>query len=641
MGDSYRPSRSDRDGPPPALSDRISFRGGGGRSYADSYRPELDAPQRRQDDNRSHAHEFTFSAGPSNLQFAPTAPANSTSRRGRGRGGSSYPPPRDSDRRYSGNPQSGRRGANGYSRGGNRFFRQPAPHERPLLQSHDGEDNERVLGVAEGSNKFRSTDDMSDEEEIRYKIARGPSSIRADGSSVPQWSNPDPYTSAPPVDEKTGVKIDLVKWIQSKKNEDAEQAEAHNAVAANDDYISFGSLNDLGAPRGPANPLLAAQWSVEAAGLPQRPQQSGRPSKRKHAEPDREIIEEWLPDEDLHPAPWVIKRNYSHLIHTPISRLHNEILDFHEFVEPTDKDAEVRKSLVQRLQSALGNSRFPGQSSCLHCFGSYPAGLYLPTADMDLVYASNRHHAGGPPSIDFGDQRQVIRTLREAANALKHRGIAQNITCIHKAKVPIIKFVDQLTGIPVDISFENLSGVKAQSTFRRWKTEFPDLPPLVSLVKQFLVMRGLNEVHNGGLGGFTVICLVVTIIHLRSDKASLGDLFLDFLDFYGNKFDLASQRIIMKHPYIVDKGAYSIDGRAEKPTQLSIQDPNKSDNNISGGSHRAAYVFKIFSQAHKTLTDQMDILYDSGDGESSALQSIIGGNYDTYEKHWRRMEKVE
>ncbi|KAF2876023.1 hypothetical protein BDV95DRAFT_591417 [Massariosphaeria phaeospora] len=97
------------------------MRGGGGRSYADSYRPEMDAPQRRQDGNRSHAHEFTFSAGPSTLQFAPTAPANST---------------------YSGNPQSGRRRVNGYStqtgdkfprmrgRGGPRFFRQPAPHER-------------------------------------------------------------------------------------------------------------------------------------------------------------------------------------------------------------------------------------------------------------------------------------------------------------------------------------------------------------------------------------------------------------------------------------------------------------------------------------------------------------------------------
>jgi non-canonical poly(A) RNA polymerase PAPD5/7 len=196
----------------------------------------------------------------------------------------------------------------------------------------------------------------------------------------------------------------------------------------------------------------------------------------------------------------------------------------------------------------------PQDKGLILCFGSYPAGLYLPTADMDLVYTSQRHYNGGPPVFDPQyDKPALKKTLYKASNRLQKVGIADKVNVIIHAKVPIIKFNDRVTKLAVDISFENLSGVQAQATFQKWKEQYPDMIYMVALVKQLLVMRGLNEVHTGGLGGFTIICLIVSYLEHSEKADNLGDCFIGFLRYYGKTFDLAKQRIQMSPPAIVRK----------------------------------------------------------------------------------------
>lgn len=207
----------------------------------------------------------------------------------------------------------------------------------------------------------------------------------------------------------------------------------------------------------------------------------------------------------------------------------------------------MRSRLIDRVSRAIGQRHFGPISGRVHCFGSFPAGLYLPTADMDLVYASDQHSENGPPAISC-----TTADLRKVARKLQKKGVATNVTVIGKAKVPIIKFEDRLTGIAVDISFENLGGVKAQATFREWTHQFRDLVPMVALIKQFLLMRGLNEVNTGGLGGFSTICLIVSYLQNHTPQ-NLGATLLGFLDYYGNKFDLNRQRIEFDPPGVVEK----------------------------------------------------------------------------------------
>lgn len=228
-------------------------------------------------------------------------------------------------------------------------------------------------------------------------------------------------------------------------------------------------------------------------------------------------------------------------------RLHNEILDFYDWVAPQGYEHDARSALVERVNNAMSAQKwFPQDKGTVLPFGSFPAGLYLPTADMDLVYCSDRHCRGGPPVIDpAADKQGIKRMLWKAAKRLQSVGIATNPSVIPSAKVPIIKFQDRLTGLDVDVSFENLSGVQAQSTFQDWKERYPDLSYMVALLKQLLVMRGLNEVHSGGLGGFSIICLIVAYLELHKKPENLGECFLGFLEYYGKTFDLRNTRIQM------------------------------------------------------------------------------------------------
>lgn len=367
MADSYRPSRR-----PPArgaakkpLVDRMTFQSGGG----DTYRP---GEQRRQQNGTRDANhaEFTFTSSHQAPQFAPTGPANFNEpgpRRKNKRGGASARVgDRDAWRGDDTMPSYGgaRNNANGFRRGG----RRQAPHERALLQARD-DTTEQVLGVPDGQNKFRNVDDLSDHDEAamdfdsdiadgdssasdgpnaNHKVARKHSSDRADGDSVPKWSNPDPYTVLPPPEETTGKRVDFVKLIRKAKNEVLGNGDDTNAVAANDDFISFGedddadkdaamddedpplapwarssadgshihgSLNEVTAEGAlpPTGPGL--KRSAEVAGLPERPQHPGKASKRKLGV---SIVEQWEPIPAFPSAPWTGHESYAHLSREPL-----------------------------------------------------------------------------------------------------------------------------------------------------------------------------------------------------------------------------------------------------------------------------------------------------------------------------------
>ncbi|KAL6702763.1 hypothetical protein ACN47E_000947 [Coniothyrium glycines] len=701
MGDTYRPAQPDRDRDrhrdrdrdrdrdhPPPLAERMTFTNGG-----DSYRPP-GPPQSRADSQR-----FTFQSAHPAPHFPPAGPSHAGARgpptapRRRDRDG---PPARNARRD---GPRARNNNHPPFRRGG---FRKAAPHERALLQQRD-DGVEQAMGISDGPNRFKDLADLSDpgdsdmdlsaesadealeshdhngahQNGTHQKVARTVATARSDGDSVPKWSNPDPYTVLPPPEETTGKRIDFVNLIRKAKNAEAETQAANNAVAANDDFISFGDEDKASVfsdvPERDAQPPLPKRPKRP---LPDRPMhgslndvdltymdslvhnaqnthrrfdddaRSGTKTnkfKRKLADDGPPLEDEWLPVPTSTPTPWLqVPAPYAHLAQKPDQWLHNEILDFYDFVAPQPYEHELRNELVNRVNNALGNRRFPQDTGRILCFGSFPAGLYLPTADMDLVYTSDRYYNGGPPALDFSRKGAHKNLLYKASNKLKDTRMCKGQPIvIATAKVPLIKFVDSYTHLQVDVSFENLSGVQAQATFAHWKQQYPDMIYLVALLKQFLVMHGLNEVHTGGIGGFSIICLVVSYIQHAPKPNNLGECFVGFLDYYGNKFDLATQRIQMNPPAVVKKTRYGIDDREEKPDGLSIQDPNRPENNISGGSHRAKDTFKAFAAAHKTLEDRIQAAKAGQDIGSSILECVLGGNYSSYIKQRRHMRSLK
>lgn len=230
--------------------------------------------------------------------------------------------------------------------------------------------------------------------------------------------------------------------------------------------------------------------------------------------------------------------------------MHNEILSFYHWAKPQSFEHIIRDDLVARLQDAF-QKRYGGVQ--IRAFGSFASGLYLPTADIDLVLLSAAFMRDGIKT--FGEKKGQIYAF---SGFLKNLGIAvpNSIEVIAHARVPILKFVDKLTGLRVDLSFDNDSGLIANDTFQVWKDQYPVMPVLVSVIKQFLLLRGLNEVPTGGLGGFSITCLVTSLLqHIPHGhvQANVGDLLMDFFCLYGKHFDYEKVGVRMNPPGYFNK----------------------------------------------------------------------------------------
>ena len=304
-------------------------------------------------------------------------------------------------------------------------------------------------------------------------------------------------------------------------------------------------------------------------------------------------------------------------------RLHQELIDLAAYLGPTAAESAARALVVKKCDTVV-RKLFPGKK--IECFGSFETGLYLPTSDIDLVVIP----VHGNLNLDSEDE--VIRPpLRKLARALIKAGIAdpRTVQVISKARVPIIKFVDRLTGHPVDISFNIASGLDGARFLKEQLDFYPALRPLLLFLKLFLDLRGLNEVFRGGLGSFSTACLLISFFqlhpliqlgYLRPDD-NLGILLMEFLELYGrllhyekvgisvgidkkssqvNENDFLLSKIDVPYGYYdkMDRGFYN----ETRPGLLSIQDPQSPSNDLARPSFSIASVRQAFEHAFNILT---------------------------------------
>lgn len=582
-GDSYRPgggNRRDND-----RSFDFNFQSGSAPSFAPTteYPSARRGPRPQQQSSRGRPRDMRGSRGG----------------RGRGRGG--WVPKRAGDRellRTEREPTPEQ--MQGMNDGQSRFkdvdemSQSGSEAAMDLADSSDEDASERRPKFTTVN---RVEDSESEDDHPRAKRARVQSPEHVAEEIKPKWSNPDPYTVLPPPDEtQTRKNKDVVKLIRKAK---VEAAKSESESAAASDFISLNFDDDDNNPGSESGELTQSDDEKDTATLrrsfshldnlhpdrvaapsaaekginmalpagrldvwPPPPPQSDavtraaydvalekqdnadltanarqknaqKGKKRKRQSQDLgDIVEEWVTPSDADPTPWL------NLEEPGWPTLHKEILDFYDYVKPRDFEEQVRSSLVHRIQQAIGPQFRDVQ---IKAFGSFASGLYLPTADMDLVAVSSDFMSRGYPRIATGNQMRKFGKCLEVARIVK----PGSLTVITGARVPIIKLVDKDTGLRVDISFENNSGLSAQKTFEAWKTAYPAMPIIVSLIKQFLVMRGMSEVFSGGLGGYSVICLVVSIIrHLQKSKGAdwdqlnhLDHILMEFFIHYGEEFD--------------------------------------------------------------------------------------------------------
>ncbi|KAJ6139373.1 hypothetical protein N7471_005859 [Penicillium samsonianum] len=526
-------------------------------------------------------------------------------------------------------------------------YQKPATSDRPLLSSKRESTPERLEGETKPELKFAEISTLSDSEEAEMDMSDesdterprkrralgldGPQDTAPAPPSAPKWSNPDPYTALPPPAETTNKRVDVVKLIRKARLDIAAKTDETDAVKQNSDFISLGmsfepeipqSNAPDNAPKGPKaqevlDPAIASRKRTRDDEIKGYSRKTGKPASRFNY--DGSVIDQWKPLSPETGTPWFEGTPTSLHVGT---QLHNEILSFYHWAKPQEFEHIVRADLVNRLETAF-QQRYHNVS--IRAFGSFASGLYLPTADIDLVLLSHTFLRTGVRT--FGERKGQIYAF---SAFLKSTNIAvpNSIECIASARVPILKYVDKLTGLRVDLSFDNDSGLIANETFQKWKTQYPMMPVILAVIKQFLLIRGLNEVPTGGLGGFSITCLVTSILqHLPQGhmQPNLGTILLDFFNFYGKQFTYDRLAIRMDPPGYFNKGYYF-----GNPDRLTIEDPNNRDNDISGGTKEIGLILRAFSNAHTALKNRMEYLALVQGSNKSILEPIIAANFDDY-----------
>ena len=127
-------------------------------------------------------------------------------------------------------------------------------------------------------------------------------------------------------------------------------------------------------------------------------------------------------------------------------------------------------------------------------FGSCATGLNLPNSDIDLL-------------VYYPEVREISMINKLTCELVK-AGICTSIEPIKHAKVPIIKLQDKATQINVDLSFNRENGIFCVKLVRQLLIKFPELRPLLIVLKCFLKSRNLNETYHGGVSSFLMTMLV-------------------------------------------------------------------------------------------------------------------------------------
>lgn len=148
---------------------------------------------------------------------------------------------------------------------------------------------------------------------------------------------------------------------------------------------------------------------------------------------------------ELNPVPW--RRQPCYAPH--VLGLHEEIIDFYEYIKPFEEEEFMRNRVVQRIEAVVC-CIWP--EAKVEIFGSFATKLYLPTSDIDLMIMGKW-------------DTLPLHTLK---SELVKAGVADDdqVTVLDKASVPIVKVRDKESDVRVDISFNTSNGVNSANLIR-------------------------------------------------------------------------------------------------------------------------------------------------------------------------------
>ena len=239
-----------------------------------------------------------------------------------------------------------------------------------------------------------------------------------------------------------------------------------------------------------------------------------------------------------------------------IDKLSKEIMHFCSQQETTDEIQERKEAIISHLKKRF-NRKFNG--SKLTAFGSSESGLGLKNGDIDLC-------------LEFKGEKPK-KVLTKIARMLREDGM-EDVTLIAHAKVPIVKFTDSRTKIPIDISINNSLAIYNTSLLKLYNDCDVRVRPFVLAIKNWALHRGICNAAYGTFSSYAWTLIALQFLQtsnppvlpniqqgdkrilrevegtiydltmnenpadlIKSDNSdSIGDLIIDFFDQFSNNW---------------------------------------------------------------------------------------------------------
>lgn len=225
--------------------------------------------------------------------------------------------------------------------------------------------------------------------------------------------------------------------------------------------------------------------------------------------------------------------------------------------------------------------------------------------------------------------------INKITSGLIKSGICKSIEPLKHAKVPIIKMQDRESLINLDISFNRTNGVYCVKLMKHLLKKYPELRPLLLILKAFLKSRNLNESYHGGVSSFLLTMMTTSSLQ-RSYKQGgtegmdLGKHLVDFFELYGTKFNYEDVGLsIREDGFYFPKRARGWEGYDERSrARLSVENPQDPEIDLGTGAYNIRKVQRAFQHAYDTLVF-------NNSNAVSILKLIITQGVEEMKPGWR------
>ena len=188
------------------------------------------------------------------------------------------------------------------------------------------------------------------------------------------------------------------------------------------------------------------------------------------------------------------------LIAENTKHLETELVKFVSSQKVSENLLKRRNGITKHLTKVLTN-KFRG--SKVSTFGSFQSGLNLTNGDIDLCLQFN----GEKPK----------KVLKKIARMLNEDGM-DNVKLITTAKVPIVKFIDSQSKIPVDISINNSLAVHNTELLRRYSSIDSRVKPFIISIKYWARNRGISDASMGTFSSYAWTLIAINYLQSLENK---------------------------------------------------------------------------------------------------------------------------